>query len=441
LTFLELTVVPFAATYHRRWYNGTNVTEAVPLTDEDRAILELESDTIAGNTCKVIVLGANAPDVDALRELIAARIDAAPALTRRLGGTPELPAWVEDPDFDLGEHVVEAGLPGPLDEDALRDAIAGLFAQHLDRSRPLWRLDLLPLQSGTALVWRIHHAIADGTTTLRLARELLFEEDDAERRSPAAALRKAARDDARRRGHLAAFLEREFARSRESSPFDGEIGRLRRVGFAVAPLRKLHDAAKSLAGATVNDAVLASVAGGLRRWITAHHGHVGEVRLKVPVSLHHEGDDAGNRDSFFTVAVPVAEEDPITRLRAIHEETLTRKAAHDAERIDQITRELRHVSPRLEGLWEKVQRSPRRFALNVSNVPGPRSPVRVLGAPVLSLHTLAEIGEHHALRVSAISYADAICFGLCADPAIVDDLEALATGIEAEAAEILAAAG
>ena len=257
--------------------------------------------------------------------------------------------------------------------------------------------------------------------------------------SPSGARRSAAEDDARRRGHLAAFLEREFARSRETSPFDGKIGRRRRIAFAVAPLRALHDAAKSLTGATVNDAVLASVAGGLRHWIAEHHGHLGEMRLKIPVSLHHEGDDAGNRDSFFTVAVPVAEEDPVARLRAVHEQTLARKAAHDAERIDEITRELRHLSPRLETLWEKVQRSPRRFALNVSNVPGPPSPVRVLRAPVSRLHTLAEIGEHHALRVSVISYADTICFGLCADPAIVDDLEALAVGIEAEAGEILAA--
>jgi WS/DGAT/MGAT family acyltransferase len=275
---------------------------------------------------------------------------------------------------------------------------------------------------------------------MRFARELLFEDAGGERPSPAAAHRQSADDDVRRRGHLAAFLEREFARSRESSPFDGEIGRLRRVGFAVAPLRALHDAAKSLAGATVNDAVLASVAGGLRRWIATHHGHLGQVRLKVPVSLHHEGEDAGNRDSFFTVAVPIAEEDPVARLRAVHEETVARKAAHDAERLDEITRELRHVSSRLEALWERVERSPRRFALNVSNVPGPRDPVRVLGAPVSKLHSLAEIGEHHALRVSAISYADSICFGLCADPAIVDDLEALASGIEAEAAELLEAA-
>jgi diacylglycerol O-acyltransferase len=103
--------------------------------------------------------------------------------------------------------------------------------------------------------------------------------------------------------------------------------------------------------------------------------------------------------------------------------------------------DLRHLSPRIESLWEKVQRSPRRFALNVSNVPGPPSPVSIRGARVRKLHSLAEIGEHHALRVSAISYADRICFGLCADPAIVDDLETLATGIEAEAADLVAAAG
>jgi diacylglycerol O-acyltransferase / wax synthase len=417
------------------------VTRMVPLTDEDRAILELESETIAGHTCKVIVLGEGAPGADDLRELMAGRLGAAPALTRRLGGTPDAPAWVEDPEFDVDEHVVQATYSESLDDGALCREVAELFAEHLDRSRPLWRLDVLPLPHGAAYVWRIHHAVADGTTTMRLARQLLFDEHEGGKPpSHAVAHPQAANDDARRRGHLAAFLEREFARSRERSPFDGEIGRLRRVGFATAPLRTLHDAAKSLAGATVNDALLASVAGGVHRWITAHHGHLGEVRVKVPVSLHQEGDDAGNRDSFFTVGAPVAEADPVARLRAVHAETATRKGAHDAERIDEITRELRHLSPRIESLWEKVQRSPRRFALNVSNVPGPPSPVSIRGARVRKLHSLAEIGEHHALRVSAISYADRICFGLCADPAIVDDLETLATGIEAEAADLVAAA-
>jgi hypothetical protein len=77
----------------------------------------------------------------------------------------------------------------------------------------------------------------------------------------------------------------------------------------------------------------------------------------------------------------------------------------------------------------------------VSNVPGPREPVSVLGKSVLSLHSLAEIGEHHALRVSAISLAGLLCFGLCADADLVDELDLMADGIEREAQELLQAAG
>ena len=82
------------------------------------------------------------------------------------------------------------------------------------------------------------------------------------------------------------------------------------MAFAHVPLRELHDAAKQLAGATVNDAVLAAVAGGLRAWIQHHHGRLGRVRVKIPVSLHHAGDDEGNRDSFFTLELPLGEPDP-----------------------------------------------------------------------------------------------------------------------------------
>jgi hypothetical protein len=76
----------------------------------------------------------------------------------------------------------------------------------------------------------------------------------------------------------------------------------------------------------------------------------------------------------------------------------------------------------------------------VSNVPGPREPVSVLGEPVVQLHSLAEIGERHALRVSAMSLAGQLCFGLCSDPHLVDELQLMAHGIEAEAEALLAAA-
>jgi hypothetical protein len=412
----------------------------MPLTPEDRAILALESATVAGHTCKVIVLERGVPDLGALRALVASRIGATPALTRRLSGGADAPAWVVDDAFALDNHLVEANLEGPVDRAGLGSVVARLFEERLDRRRPLWRLDVVPLEAGGgALVWRIHHAVADGTTAMRFARALLWDTELESRvaKPGAGHAREVAADDARRRAHLGAFLRREFARSHGRSPFDGRIGAERQIAFADAPLQDLHDAAKRLSGATVNDAVLSVVAGALRRWLEAHHGTLGELRAKVPVSLHREGEDAGNRDSFFAVTLPLNEPQPAARLRAVQAATAVRKQDHDAEEMDAIVRELARVSPRLKRYCEQLQRSPRRFALNVSNVPGPRAAVSIIGAPVSGMHSIAEIGEHHALRVSVISYAGGLRFGLCADPEIVHDLDALAGGIEAEAQALI----
>src|SRR5262245_26621554 len=118
--------------------------DAIPLAREDRAILELESATIAGHTCKVVVLGAGAPSLERLRAAIAERVAGAPPLTRRLGGDPAAPAWVPDAAFDAAQHVVTSPDAAPLDAAGLRAAVARLFAERLDRARPLWRIDALP---------------------------------------------------------------------------------------------------------------------------------------------------------------------------------------------------------------------------------------------------------------------------------------------------------
>jgi WS/DGAT/MGAT family acyltransferase len=291
---------------------------------------------------------------------------------------------------------------------------------------------------GSALVWRIHHALADGTAAMRHARAMLWDPRGAP--DPPHASRTAhAEDEQRRRAHLAAFVKREAPHPQRRSPFTGRIGTRREVEFARVSLRDLHDAVRRLDGATVNDGVLTVIAGALRRWAGHRHGHLGAVRVKVPVSLHHDGDDTGNRDSFFTLALPLGEPDPIARLHAVHAATAACKDAHDAELMDELDQELAHVSPRLRSLLSHIEEGPAAFALSVSNVPGPRDPVTVLGAPVVALHSIAEIGERHALRVAVVSLADALYFGFCADPAIVSDLSLLATGVEAEAAALAAA--
>jgi hypothetical protein len=411
--------------------------ETVPLCAEDRAILDLESPTVAGHTCKVVRVGPGAPDVEHLRASVAERLCDAPALTRRLGGTAATPEWVPDPDFDVANHVVAAPVEGPADAATLRAAVAQLFTERLDRSRPLWRIDVIPVAGGgSALVWRIHHALADGTAAMRHARAMLWDPQAA----PEPPRTAHAVDEHRRRAHLGAFIKREAPHPQQRSPFSGRIGQRREVEFARVSLRELHDAAKRLDGATVNDGVLTVIGGALRCWAEHRHGHLGPVRIKVPVSLHHEGDDAGNHDSFFTLALPLGESDPIARLRAVHAATAASKADRDAELMDKLGQELGHVSPRLRSLLTHIEDGPAAFALSVSNVPGPRTPVSVLGAPVEALHSIAEIGERHALRVAVVSLADELYFGFCADPAIVSDLSLLAAGVESEAAALIAAA-
>jgi hypothetical protein len=96
-------------------------------------------------------------------------------------------------------------------------------------------------------------------------------------------------------------------------------------------------------------------------------------------------------------------------------------------------------TPRLSHFAERVLAHPRSFALNVSNVPGPRQPVQVLGVPVEAMYSLAEIGEHHALRIAVVSLAGTLYFGLVADPTLLADVDHLAADVEAEAAALIAA--
>jgi diacylglycerol O-acyltransferase len=411
--------------------------ETIVLTDEDRAILALETGTVAGHTCKVVLIGPGAPSAKQLAAAVEPRLPAVPALTRRLAGSARQPVWVDDDRFDIGAHVAAANVD-PCDDGALRTEVARLFAERLDRSRPLWHIDVVPRPGGrAALVWRVHHALADGTVAMHFADAVLWDDD---REAPAAHRAAPAAHDAGRHVRLAAFVRHEVELSPRPSPFDGTIGHQREVAFAAAPLRALHDAARRLADATVNDAVLTAVAGGLREWIQHHHGRLGRVRVKVPVSLHHPGDGEGNRDSFFTLELPLGEADAVDRLAAVRAATAERKACHDAETLDVLMRDLARVSPRLEHFCRRLEASPRTFALNVSNVPGPPGQVSVLGAPVEAVYSLAEIGERHALRVAVVSLGGQLNFGFCSDPAIVSDLDLLAHGVEAEANALLAAA-
>jgi len=270
---------------------------------------------------------------------------------------------------------------------------------------------------------------------MRMARELLLEpvsEDPHARpheRAPGRAV-----SALRRAANVPRTLHQELGRRAVPSALARHAGPRRDVAFVDVPLDEVHAIGHAAPiRATVNDVVLSAVGAGLHAWLAKAGAPAAALRVKVPVSLHQPGErDTANRDSFIVVGLPLERDDPVDRLTAVTRETRECKRRHDAETLDDVFRRLSHLSRSLERSAEHWSMSPRVFTLNVSNVPGPSGPQLVLGAPLLELHTLAEIAHGHALRVAIVSAAGRISFGLCADRDAVDGLELIADGIRRE---------
>ena len=308
------------------------------LSTEDVQVLKREGGAIRGHTCKVIVLdrsgGRPLSTLDGLRQHISARLDAAPRLRQRLVATP------------------------------LKVAnIAGLMTEKLDRDHPLWHLTLVEhLEGGrSALVWRIHHCLADGTTSIRLGSAVLWSEDPDPASPPPSSwrprpgpgtlallalgaldrvqtIRASVRRSRRRRASVlsSGAVKRELARSAAVTSLAQRVGTARAVGFARAPLEDCRRAGKAIdPSVTINDVVLAVIAGGIGAWLEHTAGPADGIRVKIPVSLHGGGadDGAANRDSYFFVNLPVAETDPAKRVLLINRETRERKLGRDAETL------------------------------------------------------------------------------------------------------------
>ncbi len=439
------------------------------LSREDTEILKLGRDVIRGHTCKVLVLepspGSPRPTLDGLRRHVEARLGLAPRFRQRVVQTPlrvANPVWLDDPDFDIARHITEIPGTGGIPRGELGQIIAGRMEERMDRAHPLWHLDMVErLDDGSAvLIWRVHHCLADGTTCVRLASELLWDRDppDGDSAGPwrpvpapgaVSLLRRGVTDRAggwAPRGNRAerqrlspSVLEkvaiRELRRNASRTTLSSRVGSSRSVAFAQAPLEGCKRAGKAIDEAvTVNDVVLSIIAGAVRSWLGHGADPTESIRVKVPVSLHHPGEDprVGNHDSYLFVDLPVSEPDPVKRVMSINRETRERKLEHDAETLYRL------------GAHPLVRRwamSPRVFTFNVSNVPGPRTEVSVLGARLREMYSLAEIAQHHALRVAVISAAGSLFFGLCADEGAVSDLPALADGVTAATAELLARVG
>ena len=437
---------------------GTATRERLSM--DDTQILRLESATIKGHTGKVLVL---APDsggaplsIPRLRDRVGERIAAFPRLGQRVE-EPRLrlgrPAWVSCERVDLGWHVAEPERADPLSDEEFREAVGELLSERLDHTRPLWRLDSLPLTGGrVGLVGRIHHAMADGVSAIRLVAGLLWDGHSdpsvpkpvahtAAPVPPPSATPSAAGGDAREARiliRLPAALWRELRPGRDTR-LDQHIGPSREVAWTTFPIERLkrieHGSAERV---TLNDVVLAVVAGGLRRWLPGVGGIADDLRVQIPVCLHareEEKGQLGNRDSFMNVDLPIAEEDPGERLRLINAETRERKFDHDADTLYAFFHALGRFRPLYRGVT-RLTSGPREFALSVSNVPGPRDRATIQGHAVEQLCSFAEPADRHALRVSIVSLGGELAFGLCSDPDAISDLEGLRRALSDSVAEL-----
>lgn len=425
-----------------------------PLGFDDVQILRLESATIKGHTGKVLIVGPGPGgerlDVPDLRERVAERIEAIPRLRQRVDDVhAAAPAWV-DADPDLEWHVAPAETDGPLDDDGLRELAGELIAERLDHERPLWRIDVAPLEDGeTALIGRIHHAMADGVSAIRVAGELLWDpvSDQPAQPGPAPSVKpigeakSAAERPSPKLREIGGALKREL-RPGAHTALDRHIGPDREVAWSAYPLSRLKAIGKDAGdGVTVNDVVLATVAGGLRRWMkSTGRGH---VRVQIPVSLHsrsEEADAIGNHDSFLNVDLPLHEDDARARLLALNTETSEAKHDHDAQTLYDFFHAIGRFRPLYEGVT-RLTSGPREFALSVSNVPGPRFRPAILGHEITGFVSFAEPADRHALRVSVVSLGGDLAFGLCSDPEAIEALDELAVALDESVAELEIACG
>lgn len=424
------------------------------LASDDAHILGMESAVVMGHTLKLNVLepAAEPLDVEALRDAVRERLAGQPRATQRVDTSGPEPRWVDADDFDIRDHVRRTTTPVCVSRADLWRAVSGLMSEHLDRAKPLWTFDVIgPLADGReAIAVRIHHAMADGIAGVKFLDGVLWDaypERPATPTSRAAAERRRRIDEARR---MPGAVFRELGHPVGKSPLDDPITGSRELAFTVASLGEMKAVGASRpTHATVNDVLLAIIAGGLHEWLTRSDPvgrRHGTVRAQIPVSLHRReevaaglANRAGNHDSFMNVDLHHRESDPLVRLDRIRADTSRRKRLNDADELY----DLFHALGRVRHVGTTAQRlagSSREFAVSISNVPGPSAPVSVAGRAVVNLFSSSEPAQHHALRISAISCAGDVGIGLCTDPNALPDIAVLADCIEASYVALRAAA-
>jgi diacylglycerol O-acyltransferase / wax synthase len=454
------------------------------LSSVDVSFLTNESSSSHMHVGAIMIFEGPPPSYEDLVEHVDSRLHLVPRFRQKLA-TPPLqtgrPFWIDDPTFNLEYHVRHSALPSPGSEEQLRRMAGRVFSQQLDRTKPLWELWLVQglTRKRFALITKTHHALVDGISGVDIA-TVLFDlkpvpepaEPDHDWvpspepsrttlaakgaadlvNAPLRAVRRLERviqrpeATARQLGHALEGVGEigwAFANPAPKVPVNVEIGSHRRYVWVRSDLSQFKKV-KDVLGGTVNDVVLAVVAGALRGWLDARGIRTEglELRAQVPVSIRAEDErgQLGNRLAAMRAPLPVYIEDPVRRLHAVSAAMRGLKQSKQALGAEVISRFNDFAPPTLLAQAARINFSTRLFNLVVTNVPGPQVPLYVLGRELEDCFPVGFLPPHQALFVAIMSYNGGVNFGLLADYDAMKDVDLITDGIERSIAELVDAA-
>jgi WS/DGAT/MGAT family acyltransferase len=428
--------------------------------------------------------GGERPSLEKLRKQTRARLGERSILRRRLSmprvSGPSLPVWLPDPAFDVGELIRRATLPQPGGEEELTDWLGDHFSHRLDRARPLWEVTLLEglEHDRWALVFKVHHCLIDGISGAAIIAALVdVEPEPEEGEAPLAELSSLVGEDSERgvltrlRGAvgdmagggidaavhptkvaainsqsrtLAETLARHELTPAPPTSLNRRIGASRRVAAVEVPLESLSRIEQELEG-TVNDVILAAVAGGLRRLFESRGQGIDRVRAMTPISLRlEEASESlarGSKVSSLFLDLDLAEPDPLLRYRTISTASSTSDNGDAAVEPAGPLRFAGLAPPLVQSVVARLAYMPGLFNIAINSLPSSPITLYSLGARMRRTFPLVPIFSGNALSVAVAGYEDTMTFGLNADRDSVPDLGVLQAGIETSLAELQTCAG
>jgi diacylglycerol O-acyltransferase len=445
----------------------------------DASFLHIEGPMNPMHIGGVSIFEGPAPPFEQLEEMVEGKLGLVPRYRQKVRFVPlglGRPVWVDDPHFNLSYHLRHSALPPPGNDEQLRRTAARIFAQRLDRGKPLWEIWMIEglAESRWALLSKVHHCMVDGVSATDLM-SIMFggdapanggswepepEPSGAElvvrtltRRTfdPSEQLRTvraAARAPREALGQARDLVRGMASGARVLRPLGGSslvgpVGPHRTWSWAQVRLSDVK-AVRSTLGGTVNDAVLAIVSGGLRDLLEARGESVTDrtVRALVPVSVRRPGERGvyNNRVSAMFAELPVGIADPGERLGVLRTQMDGLKQSKQAVAGDVLTSLSGFAPPMLLALGARLAaRSPTLgLQTGVTNVPGPQQPLYTLGRRLLESYPYVPVIGKVRISIAIFSYDGGLYFGVTGDYDSSSDIDVLTTGVERSIAELVA---